>query len=616
VTTDTASLARQAAARKEGWFWFLIHNYLFFRIPLVRPDRFLSATLDWVAPFYSRAWLIIVLLSGLAGILLLVQQWDAFLHSFQHSFSPQGLLFYGIALTGTKILHELGHAYTAKRFGCRVPTMGVAFLVLWPVLYTDTTDVWRLVSRRQRLAVGAAGMAAELTLAVFATLAWSFLPDGPLRSAAYFLATVSWVATLAINLLPFMRFDGYYLLSDLLDVPNLQDRAFRLARWNLREWLFGLNEPAPEPMPPRLRRILLIYAYATWIYRLVLFLGIALLVYHIAVKVLGILLFAIEIGWFVARPLISEAKACWELRDRFHWNIRLGMTGLGLIALVAVTVLPVTGTVPVPVVWRAERFTIVYAPFPARLEETLVKPGQRVEEGDPLFRLSSPDLEGKLRQTDLRIEWMQGQIARLSSSREQLDHLRAMEQDLAGALAERQGLLDSRSRLEIRAPLSGMVTDMEDAMLPGRWLGPRLGLATIVAPGPGELVGYVTEADLERLHPGAVARFHPDDPLQARLDARVREVNPISVAVLDVPALASIHGGPVAVEGQNAAGHTALNPVDAVYRIVLDVETADGSGSGPAHVMRGVARIEGDNRSVAERVWRSAAAVFIRESGF
>lgn len=622
-TTDTAYLTRQAAAGKEGLFWWLLHNYLFFRVPLVRPDRFLSATSGWVAPFYSRAWLVFVLLSGLTAVLLVARQWDAFLNTFQHFFSPEGLAFYGIALVGTKILHELGHAYTAKRFGCRVPTMGLAFLVMWPVLYTDTTDAWRLVSRRQRLAVGAAGMLAELTLAVFATLAWSFLPDGPLRSAAYFLATVSWVATLVINLTPFMRFDGYYLLSDALDVPNLQDRAFALARWKLREWLFGLGEPPPEPFSPRLRRTLLIYAYTTWIYRLVIFLGIALLVYHVAIKVLGILLFAIEIGWFVARPLISEIKACWALRQRFRLNTRLLGTAIGLAALVGLTVLPVTGTVVVPVMWRAAGFATIYAPFPARLDGILVKPGQRVEEGDLLFRLAAPDLEGKLLQVELRINLIQEQIARLSSSREQLDRLRAMEEDLAASLAERQGLIDSRTRLEIRAPLSGRVTDMEDSLLSGRWLGPKLPLAMVVAPGPGELIGYVTEADLDRLRPGAAARFHPDDPLHARLDARVRTIDPVSVAVLDVPALASTNGGPVAVEAQNGAtgstnfaGRTALTPVEAVYRIVLDVAASEDVAKGPAHVTRGIARVEADTRSVAERFWRSAAAVFIRETGF
>jgi len=632
VTADTAFLARQAAARKTGWFWWLVHNYLFFRIPLVRPDRFLSATVGLVAPFYSRAWMILVLLTAVLAGLLVARQWDAFLHTFQHFFSPEGLALYGVTLMGTKICHELGHAYTAKRYGCRVPTMGVAFLVMWPVLYTDTTDAWRLVSRRQRLAVGAAGMLTELTIAVFATLAWSFLPDGPLRSAAYFLATVSWITTLAINLSPFMRFDGYYLLSDALDVPNLQERGFAMARWKLREWLFGLGMAPPEEMPAARRRILLVYSYVTWVYRLVLFLGIALLVYHVAIKVLGILLFAIEIGWFIARPLLHEVKVWWGLRDRFRVNLRTGLTLAGLAAAVGLTLLPVTTTVSVPVVWRASGFATVYAPFPARLEETLVARGQSVVEGEPLFRLTAPDLEGKLRQAELRIDWMQEQIARLTASREQLDRVRAMEEDLAAALAERQGLLDSRERLVVRSPLSGTVRDMEDALTPGRWIGPKLPLAMVVAPGSGELVGYVGEGDFDRLSPGAGAEFHPDDPLAPRRAARVRAVDPVAVSVLDVPALASVNGGPVAVEGQagpppgqphGGAGRSALAPVEAVYRISLDVEPANiepaaagGVQEGPERVTRGIVRVAGEARSIAERFWRIAASVLIRETGF
>lgn len=113
--------------------------------------------------------------------------------------------------------------------------MGVAFLVMMPMFYTDTSGSWKLTLKRQRITIGVAGMLTELALAAWATLACSFLPDGMLRSAAFMLATTTWIMTLAVNLSPLMRFDGYFLLSDTLQVPNLQQRGFAMGRWQLRE---------------------------------------------------------------------------------------------------------------------------------------------------------------------------------------------------------------------------------------------------------------------------------------------------------------------------------------------------------------------------------------------
>ncbi|UGA40408.1 hypothetical protein JOS77_14430 [Chromobacterium haemolyticum] len=162
--------------------------------------------------------------------------------------------------------------------------------MMMPVLYTDTNDAWKLNSRRQRLLIGGAGMLAELVLAAWATLLWSFLPDGPLRAGVFLLATTTWLATLAINASPFMRFDGYFLLADYLGLPNLHNRAFALARWQLRKTLLGLDDPVPEHFPAARRRGLILFAWATWLYRLVLFLSIAFLVYHLFFKALGMLL--------------------------------------------------------------------------------------------------------------------------------------------------------------------------------------------------------------------------------------------------------------------------------------------------------------------------------------
>src|SRR3569623_2913107 len=225
---------------------WLLHRYLFFRIPLWRPDAFLGRSLAWVGPLFSRGLLFLTLLALMIGLIEVSRQWDVFLSSLLDMFSWEGLFGYIITLIFVKLLHELGHAYTAKRYGCRVPTMGVAFLVMFPIDYTDVNDAWRLRKRRQRLAVGAAGMLTELAVAAWATLAWAMLPEGQLRNTAFVLATITLISSIAINTSPFMRFDGYFLLSDWLDIPNLHQRAFGLGRWQLRAWLFGLAEPAPE----------------------------------------------------------------------------------------------------------------------------------------------------------------------------------------------------------------------------------------------------------------------------------------------------------------------------------------------------------------------------------
>ena len=131
------------------------------------------------------------------------------------------MLLYLVTLIFVKCLHELGHAFVAKHFGCRVSAIGIAFLVFFPFLYTDTTDAWRLRNHKERLLINFAGILTELHLALIATFAWAVLPDGGLKSVAFFIATTSWISSLVINVSPFMRFDGYYVFADWLKAENL-----------------------------------------------------------------------------------------------------------------------------------------------------------------------------------------------------------------------------------------------------------------------------------------------------------------------------------------------------------------------------------------------------------
>lgn len=178
---------------KHGWLMWMVHNYLYIKLPLVRPEPFLKRALPLVEPLYTRTFALMIACIGLTGLYLASRQWDAFYVTFQHFFSWQGATTYAVALALIKSAHELGHAFTAARLGCRVPSMGVCFLVMFPVLYTDVTDAWRLRNRHERLAIGAAGVLVELSIACVATLAWSFLPEGIFKSLAFSLATVGWV---------------------------------------------------------------------------------------------------------------------------------------------------------------------------------------------------------------------------------------------------------------------------------------------------------------------------------------------------------------------------------------------------------------------------------------
>lgn len=607
-------LLEQARAARLSWPRWLLHHYLFVRIPLVRPDAFLTATLPAARRILNVGCFRLVLALGAIGLVLAFRQWDAFLHTFQHFFSFDGAIAFAVTLSLVKVAHELGHAYVAKSYGCRVPTMGLALLVLLPVLYTDVSDSWRLVSRRQRLAIAAAGVATELGLALIATFLWSFLPDGPLRSAAFLVATTTWVSTLAINLSPFMRFDGYYLLSDWLSVSNLQERSFALARWQLRRWIFALDEPEPETFPPATRRTLLVYAWMTWTYRAVVFFGIALLVYHMFFKVLGVFLMLVEVGWFLARPVTNELKEWWTRREAIRWSPNLAVSLTLFAGLFVLLAVPWQTRASLPAVERAIDYATLFAPVPAQIAEIDVAPGRTVNSGDILFRLEAPELDYQLKLVRLRLDAVTIRVQRQASNAEDLDSLPALQQQMATLLSDEAGLKARQDNLVIRAPFDGIVTDLAPELGRGLWVKPDQPLGRVVNRDRAAFRGYLAAADLDRVKVCAPGRFLPEDPARPAIDVVVTGIERVNPAVLDIAMLASIQGGPVAVQPAGQGGNqSALIPATPVYRVTLAPAVPTPA---PEQVIPGIALVEADAVSPFRRIWRATIGVLIRESGF
>ena len=590
-----------------GRLQWLLHHYLFFRIPLWHPDRWLQRALPWVQWVYRPATAWTVLGLSLLGLILTFRQFDTFAASLVDTLSPGGLLGYLLALAVTKSLHELGHAFTATRYGVRVAHTGVAFLVLWPMLYTDTGESWRLHDRRQRLAIASAGILSELAVAGLATLAWNLAEPGDLRQSLFFLATTAWLLSLTLNASPFMRFDGYFILSDLLDLPNLHERSFALARTWLRNRLLGWEDPDPEDFPPVRRRSLIAFAIATWLYRLLLFLGIAVAVYYFFFKLLGIVLFIVEIWWFVARPIANELRV-WKTRQAEIRPSHKRRAALAALAAFIVALVPWDLSVRATAWAHAEDSHLIYSPLPARILDAPDQAGTALALQAPLFALENPEARLRARVGTAGSEALGLQLAGIAALPDGEEKRRTLEEQQALRSAEATAGKEELARLQLTAPTAGVLADLDPEARPGVWVSPRQPLATVVAPETWTAEALVGQHDLPRLTAGDTVRFYPEDNPLFPLHGRIESIDGTRLAGLPHPMLSSRHGGSLAV----LADAQGLTPRDALYRVRVRLE---GHPDRLA-VRRGTAVIDAAPRSWLVEAGKSLLVVLIREASF
>jgi putative peptide zinc metalloprotease protein len=609
---DTEALLGQVkSAKRSVWNW-LLHNYLFIRVPLVRPGEFFKQTSHWVAWAFSSVFWYVTIAAAVLGLFLTVRQWDGFVHTITNHFTLSGLFAYALAMMFAKTLHELGHAYTASRHGCRVAHMGVAFLVLWPMLYTDTGEAWKLSRRKDRFQIAAAGIAVELALAAWSTLAWCLAPDGAIRDAFFFLATTSWVLTLTLNASPFMRFDGYFLLSDALDLPNLHERSGSLARTWVRKLLLGSPEVFPAEYSHTMRNGLIGFALITWLYRLVIFFGIALAVYYFFFKVLGIILFVVEIVWFILRPMWAEVR---------HWprffptmpNSKRLILLLFFIGLACVLLLPLNRSVYADGWLHAERQHVVYSPLAGQVTQLL--PEGNVAAGTLLAVIDSPDARAKSSASLVVQEALIQNLDQLVGMAEGQERRASLLQQIGQQLAEAQAQASEQKRLELAAPFAGQLFDLDLGLRVGAWVNPGQPIAMLVDTSTWVVDALVEQNDLDRIQTGARAKVYLAGRLDKGLHAAVASVDSSRAQSFVHPMLAAEHGGNI-VSAKQANGQ--LMPRNAYYRVRLILNFESSQKTPP--LMRSVALtkvvIDGSERSFLGKWLDSALSILIRESGF
>ena len=242
VPPDTRELFRRFQRQQRQTWRQRLWTPLAIRIPLVDPDQFLERTAFFVRPLFGWAGVILWLTIVAAGLVVAGLNWSALTEDVvDRALAPQNLLLLWFAYPVVKAIHELGHAYAVKIFGGEVHEIGIMFLVFVPVPYVDASAASSFPDKRQRMVVGAIGIAVELALAAFALVLWVHAADGSVHAIAYNVILIGGVSTVLFNGNPLLRFDGYYVLADAIELPNLGQRATRYLGYLVQRYAFGCD---------------------------------------------------------------------------------------------------------------------------------------------------------------------------------------------------------------------------------------------------------------------------------------------------------------------------------------------------------------------------------------
>lgn len=570
VPRTSDQMVQEAEKARINPFKWLIFNYLYIRVPLLHPDKFLTDTLPYVRIFASRTAFFIYFLITFFGIYFLAMRWDEYLNTFTYFFNFEGILSYGLAVIAVKIIHELSHAYTAKAYNTRVPTIGVVFIVLWPALYTDVTDSWRLDNRKARLAISIAGVAAELVLAGLATFLWAFSEPGLLQSVFFIISSASWLTTLAVNINPALRFDGYYLLCDLWGIDNLQSRAFAITRWKLREVFLGMEMPPPEEGLSS-RRILgmVVYSIYTWIYRVILYTTIAIFIYFQFTKALGIFLFILEIAIFLIWPIVSEFSELKSLRSFFTFNPRLGMTILGASLLFLWIALPLPHAKEFDAVVAPLKNQIVYAPWDGEIDAISIKRGEDVKANQILARIVSRKLLRDLNKALAEENILKKELSSLAINSNQQAFIKEKRDELASTTAKVQALTERKNELTLKADISGVVYDWDNNLRVGQFVEKGRILGKIGNLQHLKVMAFVPELWVDQINAGEKVRFIMNNTFEV-FEGRVTKIGPTRERVLEYPTLGSVFQGNLAVQPDR---NEKLILQEAYYVVEIEIES-------------------------------------------
>jgi putative peptide zinc metalloprotease protein len=573
VVPDASLLfLRYRKRRNQTWKQWLL-NPTSLKLPLVNPDAFLARWTPWLqwlfTPLGALLWLAVVLPAAVLG----ARHGGELTHNLADQvLATSNLWIMAAVFPVVKLLHELGHGFAARAWGGRVNEMGLMLLVFAPAPYVDASSSSSFRSKWRRAVVGAAGMLTELFLAAIAMFVWVSVEPGLVRAIAFNVMVVAGVSTLVVNGNPLLRYDAYYILCDLLEMPNLAQRGQKMLQFLWNKHVFGLPDQEPPHEKPAARRLLVAYTILSWCYRVFVTLGIALFV-AAEFFVFGVLIALWTVFGLVCVPLWKAARFVLfdpVLQRRRPRAVRIS-AGLvaGLLVFAFAVPMP-TRTQATGVVWLPEQ-SMLRAGANGFFARWLVPPGTQVARGTPVIVLEDPLLTAELEVAQAKVDEARARL-----------HAEQFTQPAKAEIAKRQLQQEEvqlaraqqrHAKLVVVAGADGVLTAAKPLDLPGQFFKQGELLGHVLE--PRELVARVAvqQADIDLVR----KRFRA---AQLRLAESVPEVHTSAILreaaaglqELPTPALSVANGGPIATDPQDPEGK---KPLERVF--IFDLQLPPGT---------------------------------------
>jgi putative peptide zinc metalloprotease protein len=587
-----------ANVKEQTWLLRLASVYMFFKLPPWHPDRFLKAVGPYVSFFAGKFFLYPVLLVSLLGYLLVLRDFSTVRTTFLDSLSWAGLAKYFAAIILLKIVHESSHALAAVHFNCRVRAFGVSFIVFYPRLFTDTTDSWRL-PRRQRLLIDAGGLIGELLLGGIAALLWCYLPPGAFKSTMFYIFAVSSLSTILMNGNPLIRYDGYYILCDLLNAENLMMRSTEFVKNCWRYYLLRIGTR------PREKRWLLftVFGIAAFLYKIVLYTSIILMIYNNFVKAVAVVLLLLEVYTIFLYPMYKEFKTIKMLSKKAKSRAGLFLGVSRLVVVGAALFLPLSWSTVLPGEVLHEKHELVTVAEGGYLKDELADTPRDVRKGELLFEQYSPHVDFAMLRTQKMLEvdtlLYKMQLTRRESMGDSMLTKEKIKSDILG----KKELARRRDNLVQKAAFDGKFVPRIKCSA-GIWLPAGFEIGELHAGGK-RVMAYASDREVFKFAPGDAVVIYSQDQHDS-ISGKVLSINPIAAVLRNSPLLQHFGGEiPVYPDEKKPGEYISVLPL---YRVEI---AADGM---PAIQHGRVVRVKLLRREVlAGELWKFILSVLRRE---